>query len=73
MPYVESTQRKENFLHWKDSGTINTGDQDDVFLQTVTDIANTNSTGAPWAVNLTLNGQPVQFKINIRTNITVIG
>ena len=48
--------------------------EDDIFLGIVNASANTFSpTGSSWVVNLTLNGHPVQFKIDTGANVTVIG
>ena len=30
-------------------------------------------TGSPWVIDLTLNGRPVQFKIDTGADVTVIG
>ena len=55
-------------------GTINKESEDDMFLGTVNASADTvSSTGSPWVVDLTLNGHPVQFKIDTGADVTVIG
>ena len=55
-------------------GTINNDSEDDIFLGTVNASADTvSSTGSPWAVDLTLKGHPVQFKIDTGADVTVIG
>ena len=55
-------------------GTINKESEDDIFLGTVNASADTvSSTGSPWVVDLTLNGHPVQFKIDTGADATVIG
>ena len=48
-------------------------EDDDIFLGTVNVSADAVSmTGSPWVIDLTLNGQSVQFKIDTGADITVI-
>ena len=48
--------------------------EDDIFFGIVNASADTFSpTGSSWVVNLSLNGHPVQFKIDTGANATVIG
>ena len=55
-------------------GTINRESEDDISLGTVNASADTvSSTESPWVINLTLNGHPVQFKIDTGADVTVIG
>ena len=55
-------------------GTINKESEDDIFLGTVNASADTvSSTGSPWVVDLTLNGHPVQFKIDTGADVTKPG
>ena len=55
-------------------GTINRESENDIFLGTVNSSADTvSSKGSLWVINLTLNGHPVQFKIDTGADVTVIG
>ena len=57
----------------KTVGAIERG-EDDIFLGTVYASADAVSmTGSPWVIDLTLNGRPVQFKIDTGADVTVIG
>ena len=55
-------------------GIIDMESENDIFLGTVYASADMVSvTGSPWVIQLTLNGQSVQFKIDTGTDVTVIG
>lgn len=71
---VESAPKKDIFRLCAAVGAIKLEEGDDIFLGTVNASADTVSmTGSPWVIDLTLNGQSVQFKIDTRADITVIG
>ena len=56
------------------AGAINRESEDDIFLGTVNASADTvSSKGSPWVINLTLNGHPVQFKIDTGANASYWG
>ena len=75
---VESAPRKDIFKQcatqeklWEQStGRV----RNDIFLGTVNVSADTvSSIGSLWVINLTLNGHPLQFKIDTGADVTVIG
>ena len=56
----------------KTVGTIER-EEGDIFLGTVNASADTVSvTVSPWVIDLTLNGQPLQFKIDTGADVTAI-